>query len=974
MISPSSRARALAMALALAGLIPAAGLGDDHPTPVPAPAAPRAGAPTDLDLADMLRARALMMGGGGPVSSNDPKKYRDFNDVTQGAQRHEGLFTLYQKDDHLFAEIRPFQFDQPLYATATIARGLARAGEPLDDTVVMFHRAGDRVQLIARNFYFKAPFGSPTEKAVRQNYTDSVLMALPIVSLNPGGGMSVLIDLSDVFFTDFAKVGLGFLDRNRTNWFKVKAFPNNLELEVQATFAGSRASTADGVSDGRGVTLVIHYSLLRLPDPMYRPRQADDRIGHFVNAVKDFGSTDPDTSFVRYISRWRLEKADPRSKLSPPKRQIVWWVEDTVPVEYRPYVEAGILEWNRAFEKVGIRNAMAVRWQSERDEFDPEDANYCTIRWITTNRTYAMSCFRANPLTGEIMDGDVIFDASWVKAWKKQYAFLTGALPAAIDGHALDADPAPLAVGEVISPILADRRGFGSFAPGRAGAQGADGLAVVPSDWGPLQQRLQKRLTGKAQLACQFTTGMQAELSLAAIAFAEVDVPTVPPGAAAAAVEARLPEEFIGQLIKEVVMHEVGHSLGLEHNFKASTMLSAEEVNDPGVTRVKGQSGSVMDYNPINLAPKGQKQGDYVTQTLGPYDYWAIEYAYKEVMGDEAAELKRIASRAAEPDLTFGGHIDMILNNDPQVNTYDLGSDPCRFAKDRLVLVDSLLKDLDAKVVKDGESWARARVAFASLLRQYGNAATLASAYVGGQSVHRDHKGDKGARDPIVPTAGAKQREALGVVVDYVLSDKPFKFSPALLRRQASEKWYHWGAMPEGSDITLHDKILGIQKIALAQCLDADTLSRLQDQELQADPGSNPLKVGEVFRALTDGIFAELKPADPNAKDKPAAVAVSTIRRNLQREYLKRLSTMVLGKKAPSPGGGFLFIVFSGGGDVPPDARALARLHLREIQARIARAIDAPGSSVDDTTRAHLEECQQRIGKVLNAGLDANEP
>src|SRR5205823_10902190 len=132
--------------------------------------------------------------------------------------------------------------------------------------------------------------------------------------------------------------------------------------------------------------------------------------------------------YVRYINRWRLEKADPRAKLSPPRKQIVWYIEDTVPIEYRPYVEAGIREWNKAFEKIGFREAIAVRWAQEgRDEFDPEDANYCTFRWITSDRTYAMSCFRSNPLTGEIIDGDIVFDASWVRHWKQEHALLVGA-------------------------------------------------------------------------------------------------------------------------------------------------------------------------------------------------------------------------------------------------------------------------------------------------------------------------------------------------------------------------------------------------------------------------------------------------------------------------------------------------------------------------------------------------------------------
>ena len=125
-------------------------------------------------------------------------------------------------------------------------------------------------------------------------------------------------------------------------------------------------------------------------------------------------------------------------------------------------------------------------------------------------------------------------------------------------------------------------------------------------------------------------------------------------------------------------MHEVGHSLGLRHNFHASTMLTDDQLNDTTITRVKGQSGSVMDYNPINIVPKGQKQGDYVTTTIGPYDYWAIEYAYKPIDGDEAAELKKIAARSPDPDLAYATDEDM-SGNDPLVNAYDLGSDPSRF-------------------------------------------------------------------------------------------------------------------------------------------------------------------------------------------------------------------------------------------------------------------------------------------------------
>ena len=971
----SGPARSLAFLLATIAGVPF-GLADDKP---PKPTGPAPSNPTALVDFDMPH--SMPSGHGGSPDANDPKRYRDFNDVTSGSARHEGLFSLYQKEDHLYAEIKPFQFDQPILAPIAIARGLMMAGVPLnfgDEWVLVFHRSGDKVQLIRRNVHVKAPSGTPIEKAVHQNYTDSILMALPIVSIHPGGGMSVVIDLADIFFTNFAQLPLGYLDRSRTTWSKVKTFANNLELEVQATFTGGGGYGGmggfgdEGVVDSRGVTVVIHYSLVKLPETGYHPRIADDRVGHFLNATKDFGSSDPDDNVTRYVNRWRLEKADPRAKLSPPKKQIVWYIEDTVPIEFRPAVEDGIREWNKAFEKIGFRDALTVRWQeANRDEFDPEDTNYCTFRWIATNSTYAMSCLRSNPLTGEMIDGDVIFDASWIQAWKTEYAQLTGT-PVAADGRALPGT-APVAIGEVISPTLASKRGYGRLDLGLGGEfdgpRNGDKLSLVPAEWSGVRRDLLKRLANGERASCRFSTGMRPELGLAALAMADL---------AKADPEAKLPEEFLGQLIKEVVMHEVGHSLGLRHNFKASTMLDADQVNNPEITRAKGMTGSVMDYNPINIAPKGQKQGDFITTTIGPYDYWAIEYAYKEVMGDEAAELKKVAARAPEHDLVFATDTDMMVGNDPLVNTYDLGSDPCRFAKDRLTLASQLMKDLDAKAIKDGESWSRLRIAFSYLMGQYANAADIVASHVGGQSISRDHKGDKDARDPIVPVAGEKQRSALAFLVENILGDKSFQFSPALLRRLSKEHWDQgvgstWSYM--GGDVSVNDRILAIQKIALSHCLAASVLTRLQNQELQSEPNSKPLAMAEVFRSLTDGIFAELD-APGLADGKPRPVACSTTRRNLQREYLRRLSSIVLGPNRSAYADAFPYIIFSNSSNYPADSRALARFHLRLVGDKLTRVLDPKAKDVtlDDTCRAHFDDLANKVAKVLNADLNANEP
>ncbi|MDR3617812.1 MAG: zinc-dependent metalloprotease [Paludisphaera borealis] len=969
--------------------------------------------PNAIDIESIL---AASRGGSGGSHGGSQTKFRDFNEVTKDAEKIEGLFTLHKTGDHLYAEIRPDQFNQTLLVPVTIARGMANAGMPVgdDDLVIVFRRVGDRVQVVRRNIHYKAPAGTPLDKAVKQNYTDSVIMALPIQAINMMRGGAVLIDLSDIFMTDFAQLGIGPVDRSRSSWQKVKGFADNMELELEATYGGSGrrggySQGDDGVADARGLTLVIHYSLMRTPDAGYRSRQADDRVGYFLTASKDFGSTSPDSNFVRNIYRWRLEKADPRAKLSPPKKQLVWYVEDNVPLEYRPYVEEGILEWNKAFEKIGFRNVLAVRWQEPgRDDFDPEDTNYCTFRWVTNDTTSAMSCVRANPMTGEIIDGDVIFDASWIRYWKQQYALLIGSTTSA-NG---DVSATPLAVGEVVSPILASKMGFGfpvamkppglnllDKVPGQMVAE------VIPSDQGALQWQLAKNLFRGTRGFCQRQHGFTHDFGLASIALAGGQAAPTPPASAdkdkdkpkeAEKKDAKkepekkeekkkpepkdeLPEDFLSQAIKETVMHEVGHSLGLRHNFKASTMLTADQLHDTSITRSKGLVASVMDYSPVNIAPKGKKQGDYYTTTIGPYDYWAIEYGYKQADGDEAGELKKIAARAPEHDLTYATDEDVILNDDPYVNRWDLGADPCQFAKDRIELAADLLKDLDSRVVKDGESWSRMRRAFSILLSQWGDAATLASQYVAGQSVSRDHKADKDARDPIDPVAGAKQRECLKFLATEILSDKPFQFSPTVLRRLGNERWMHWGNeglfSGPGVNISVFERILGIQKIVLGHCLSPDTLSRLQNQELQANPGADPLRIDEVFRALTDGIWSDLDKI-PAKDDKTAKPGLSTIRRNLQREYLRRLGGMVLGDRGGSLGDGLSFVVLLGGSNsaTPADARSLARLHLKDVLGRISNALATRGAQLDDTTRAHLEECKEKISKVLEARIDSREP
>jgi hypothetical protein len=905
----------------------------------------------------------------GPRSDEERPRFPDFNTVVKGAKEYEGLFKLYHKEDNLYMEIMPHQFDKPVLCPIAVARGAGMGGQTLnfdEQWVLLFKRVGDKVHLIRRNVHFKAKPGTPVAKAVETTYADSVLMALRIVAINQMKQQAVLINLNDIFMTDFAELHLGAFDANRSVWHKVKAFPRNIELQVQATYSGGRHffMSDDGTIDPRGNTVVIHYGLAELPDTGYQPRLADDRVGHFLSAVKDFSSESKDTAFVRYINRWRLERAEPfdaknPTRLSVPKKSIKFYIEKTVPHEYRAAVQEGILEWNKAFEKIGFRNAIEVVQQREDEDWDPEDMNYNTLRWITTDTSFAMGPSRANPLTGEILDADILFDADMVRTWKHQYKVFSGS------GVGL----------EPISPIQAMNMGWG-----------LDHLLLQrhlgDAGWDDLPKRLADdpraaRLRAIRQGVCQCGSQMNYELGMAAITIGARGLGK--PGD-------KVPDDLINQAIKETVMHEVGHTLGLRHNFKGSTMLPNNQLHDTKITRAKGLVGSVMDYNPVNLAPKGVKQGDYFTTTIGPYDYWAIEYAYKPLSGGtegEAGELQKIANKGARPGHEFGSDEDIFLTADPLTNPFDLGSDVMKFAEDRMLLAEELMQGLSSRVVDSGEGYQRARVAFSILLSQYGNGAYLIARYIGGEHAHRDHRGDPGGRDPLVPVAAAKQREGLKFLQEHIFSDQPFQFPPELLRKLAVERWHHWGTQPGSTDFPLHDRILGIQQVALNELLSSGVLRRIQNNAMKAEKNEQPLVLAEVFRSVSDGIWCDLpngaakeeKKTVPNgaAKEEKRTVTSSIMRRNLQREHVKKLSSLVLGQRTGSSGGFAILFGSSNSSATPPDARSLARMHLREIDKRIVSTLTDKQAALDDTARAHLEECHERIGKVLNASMQVND-
>ena len=884
--------------------------------------------PENADQAAPTRARDETKAAVGNSSGTDGSQNGTGNDLKSKLPAHsevlkdattiEGLIKLYRKDEKLYGEVSSANLDKDLIVLISIARGIGRT--PIlggmtwgsgDDWIWQFRKQGDRLQVVRRNVRFTANKGSPEARAVKLAYTDSVLFSLPIATIGPGGGY--VVDLTSVLMSDLPRISSvlsGFtFSEDKSNWASVKGFNDNVEIQVAATYSSSGSREFDTVPDSRGVTINVHYSISRLPETGYQPRLADDRVGYFLTVLKNFSVKSEPERFVRYVNRWDLRKADAEADVSPPKKPIIFWLEKTIPFEYRKPIREGILEWNKAFEKAGFSNAIEVRTQPDDADWDPEDINYNTFRWITSNAGFAMGPSRVNPTSGEILDADIIFDADFLDSWTLQHEL---------------------------------------FGPENDGGENSDKLAPHGDPTGAFVPRRDVRCRHSNR--CECSQGMARQLAFGSLVLEVTE---------ASAKEDEMKRLFM-QAMKEVVMHEVGHTLGLRHNFKGSTYLTLEETNDPVKTAQTGLAASLMDYLPAHFVPGDQKQGDYFSQTIGVYDYWAIEYGYKPIAGNgeaEAEELRKTASRCAEPGLDYATDEDTrSYDPDPMSNRFDLGKDPLEYARMRAELISSLWPTLVDRMVKQGEGYQQARRAFNVLLGYHSDAMQLASRFVGGVYVHRDHKGDPNARPPFVVVDAQRQRNALALVQKEVLGPDSYQFPPELYNHLAPSKWSHWGVSTlDRADYAVHEIILSWQDRVLGQLLSTTTLFRLVDSELKVAADQDAFTAADLIEGLTAAIFAETEKLK-DGKYTNRKPAINSLRRSLQRRYFQRLSNLAMGNTS-----------------APDDCQTVAYAELEALEARIKKVL-AGRAQLDTYTRAHLEESATRIRKVLDARFQLRVP
>lgn len=892
---------------------------------------------------------------------------KDYTEVVSAIDQTRSLLSLWvrSKDNQVLVAF-PERFESRRFFIAlTVASGERYAGLQAGEMYVHWRRLDNRLLLVAENVDVRSTGDDQSKAAVSRLFTDRVITDVPILALMPQWGPMIdldalLVGQAEKFFGPSMIPAKKHLARIKT----AKAFPGNIEVAFEFPMAD-------------GVLKTLHYSISEIvPNPGFKTRKADERIGYFTTSFSDLGKYQADDSRARYINRWHLEKADPQLKVSPVKNPIIFYIENTTPIRYRRWVREGVLMWNKAFEKVGFANAIEVYYQDAATrahmEKDPEDVRYNFVRWLNNNIGTAIGPSRVNPLTGQILDADIILTDGWIRHYWRQFNETLPAL--AMEGFSPDTlawlknypewDPrvrlAPPASRDLIlAEIL------------RRGPQAHGGHALAATGGSLVGDREFDGLVGRTSQINGFCRAAECKaLDMALMRFSmelwsEQLLEAAEVGNKEGAKGEKkddemldgIPESFVGPLIAELVAHEVGHTLGLRHNFKASSVYTLEQINGESMKGKKPFAGSVMDYVPVNMfrIKKEDAQGDYSMIEVGPYDMWAIEYGY--TLNDKPEDLKKILSRVAEPELQYATDEDT-FGPDPFARRYDFAADPLAYAKRQMELAKYHRDRLADKFVKEGQSWARARYGYEMTLAVQSRALSMMANWVGGTFVHRDKKGDPRGRPPLKVVPAKDQRDALQFVVDHAFRDGAFGLKPELLQYMTVDKWLDEFAFAmQDSTWPVHDRVMGIQASVLTMLLNPSTLGRAYDNEFITPEGTDMITLPEIFDTLHKSIWTEV--LQPEERDFTARKPmISSTRRNLQREHLERLINLSMPQ--------------TWGNTSHKPVSNISLRQLRRLSGQIGKVLEEPKIKLDAYSEAHLSEAKLRIQKALDVNYIYN--
>ena len=787
-----------------------------------------------------------------------PSSNSTYDAFTAGAEVHRGLFPVWQKDGNTYLELSPKQIDVDFLETIAPGNGVGQ--EPLwwGDTdylptqVLRFERRGDNIVMLWRNWYAHTGDNASAQAAVDGSFPDSVVGIGKIVAQNTANG-DVVFDLSSVLADNLdvrnilgeIPAGKSYkVDPSLSYVDSVKAFPENDVITVAQTWTTDDKHEIDTAPDARRIQVRAVYNFVQIPQSDYRPRLMDDRIGLYDDIYIDFSTDTREVRQLPYISRWNFDPEDP-NKPSPARHPMVLYISNSVPPEYRGAIRDACLEWNKAFERIGILNAIQVKDQPNDPNWDPDDFRYSVIRWLDeTHPSFgASSQTLFNPMTGE--------------------EFRTGILISAVEG---------------MSPRLEWK------------------YVVDPVRYGR----------------------------------------TTDP----------VPAKFLHDSMFATVVHEMGHNLGMQHNFIGHEAYTASELQSESFTSEHGITSSVMEYAPLNLWPQPYGQGEYYQTTIGPYDYYAIKFGYANIPGattpeQEVQTLRKWAEAWSNPWTRYASDEDVDYQTghaaDPRVEQGMLTNDPLSWCGVQMQMYHTQIAALNKYWPRDGQAFEEERNIFALMLRNYDRCAVVSAHYLGGQYLSWAHAGDPGAQPPIVPVPLATERRAMQMLDTDLFNPNAFNVPASILDRLRYSEWsgYSYTSWegygnlplwaynpPQRHDYPFVEQVNAAQLAAVDYLFEPLVLQRIDDNPLESIGPT--MTTADLFDWLHQGIFNNLRER-----------TIPLISRNLQMGYVDRLATLAM-----SPPAG-----------TPSDAQALAQAAL----LRIARdATSAMSANHDAVSEAHL--------------------
>lgn len=798
----------------------------------------------------------------------------------------EGLFTIYQDTTSgaTYLELQEQQLSTPYIYFSFIEDGTTDAGffrgAYRGSKVISFEKHFDRIEILHHNSRFYFDPESPLSKAANANINTPVLASEKIEAHDEEKGL-VYISGDKVFLSEHfqmikppsasGKDGLlGSLNKDKTKINRIRNYPVNTDISVTYVYYnGSPKGGSAALTDARSIAIGYQHSLIAFPENDYKPRKDDARIGYFSTQVDDMTSFEV-TPYRDVIHRWHLVKKDPIAAISEPVEPITWWIENTTPHEFRDIIKDGVERWNLAFEKAGFKNAVVVKVQPDDADWDAGDIRYNVLRW-TSSPTPPFGGYGpsfVNPLTGQILGADIMLEFAAIKGRLfREEVFSEAGMP-------LDSDK--LTKEEMIADMHR-------------------------CDAGEVMHR-------------NMLFGLHAMRAMNMGDAAD--------------------KEFVQQTLHRLVLHEVGHTLGMSHNMRASTLLTLEEIHNPEIVAERGLCNSVMEYPAINFPAKPEYKSSFFDSNPGPYDYWVIEYGYSQGVEDETAEAERlesILSRSHQHELTFGNDADDMRSPgkaiNPEVNIYDLTSEPVAYASERCDLVKDLMPRLKDRYVVEGESMHDFRNAFLVLSAEYATQLGVMSRWIGGVNFDRSVGGQNPESKPFQPIEKAKQKEAMKALEKYAFAPDAFAVPDEIYNYlQAQRRGFgHFGG---GEDPKISQRAANAQKAVLRHLLHPSTLQRITDSEFYG----NTYRLDEVMTDLSDAVFeVDLK------------TSVNSHRQNLQVMYVEML-VKTLDEKSP----------------FHTSAKSMALYEMKRIKTMMQSA-----SKPDVMTRAHRDHVIRIIDTTL---------